>query len=176
MNETQTPPTRTPEPQTPGNQTPETQSIAKQRSLADRILLYSVVGSLLVNLGWLALVSNSNLFGGGGVADLTPKLVKLVKPPIPQKPKPKKPKPPPPPPKQKVVPPKIRPLKPPPPHQLPRPQPAHRVAVATTHNNSSPVLLMAPEMVIAGPYPARTALPLKVCPKAGLEDLSGSTP
>jgi len=103
MNETQTPPTRTPEPQTPGNQTPETQSIAKQRSLADRILLYSVVGSLLVNLGWLALVSNSNLFGGGGVADLTPKLVKLVKPPIPQKPKPKKPKPPPPPPSKPKI-------------------------------------------------------------------------
>ncbi len=150
MNETQTPPTRTPEPQTPGNQTPETQSIAKQRSLADRILLYSVVGSLLVNLGWLALVSNSNLFGGGGVADLTPKLVKLVKPPIPQKPKPKKPKPPPPPPKQKVVPPKIRPLKPPPPHQVPRPQPrqptpVHRMAVATTHNARAVSNVVVPE-------------------------------
>lgn len=151
MNETQTPPTRTPEPQTPDNQTPETQSIAKQRSLADRILLYSVAGSLLVNLGWLAWVSNSNLFGGGGVADLTPKLVKLVKPPIPQKPKPKKVKPPPPPPKQKIIPPKIRPLKPPPPHQVPRPrpqsrpQPLHRMAVATTHNTRAVSNVVVPE-------------------------------
>ena len=75
------------------------------------------------------------------LAELKPQLIKIVKPPIPQKPKPKKKEPPPPPPKQKP-PPKLKPLKqikPPPPRPRPRPQrpqpaPLHRVAVATTHN------------------------------------------
>ena len=151
MNETQTPRTRTPEPQTPEPISPETQSIAKQRSLADRILAYSVIGSVLVNFGWLAWVSNSNLFGGANVAELTPKLLKIVKPPIPQKPKPKKKeKPPPPPPKQHIIPPKIRPLKPPPPHQTPRPRPQrvqpplHRMAVAATTNTHAVSNIVAP--------------------------------
>jgi len=151
MNETQTPPTRTPEPQTPGNQTPETKSIAQQKSLANRVLAYSVIGSLFVNMGWLIWVSNSNLFGGASPAELTPKLLKIVKPPIPQKPKPKKKeKPPPPPPKQKIIPPKVRPLKPPPPHQTPRPrphqpQPLHRMAVATTKNTRAVSAISVPE-------------------------------
>lgn len=146
MNQTQTPTTRTPEPQAPDNQPPEVQSIAKQKSLADRILAYSVIGSLFVNMGWLVWVSNSNLFGGASPAELTPKLVKLVKPPIPQKPKPKKVKPPPPPPKQKIIPPKVRPLKPPPPHQVPRPQqPVHRVAVAVTHNTRAVSTITVPD-------------------------------
>ena len=149
MNETQTPSTRTPEPQTSDSKSPDTISIARQRSLADRILAYSVIGSVLVNFGWLAWVSNSNLFGGANVAELTPKLLKIVKPPIPQKPKPKKKEPPPPPPKQKPPPPRQRPLKPPPPHQTPRPrpqrvQPVHRMRVAATTNTHAVSNIVAP--------------------------------
>ena len=136
MNEIQPPQTQAPEPLAP-----ETESIARQRSFADRILGYSVLGSVLINIGWLAWVSNSDLFGSAAnLADLKPQLIKIVKPPIVQKPKPKKKEPPPPPPKQKP-PPKIKPLKQPP-RPRPRPQPRPRqtptpikqVAVAHTNN------------------------------------------
>lgn len=150
MNETQPPTIRTPESKTPETPAPETQTIAKQKSLADRILAYSVIGSVLVNLGWLAWVSNSDLFGSAtNLADLKPQLIKIVKP-IPQKPKPKKKeKPPPPPPKQKP-PPKVKPLKPPPPHpqprqQRPQPVPLHRVAVATTKSTHAVSTVTVPE-------------------------------
>jgi TonB family protein len=149
MNEIQPPTTRTPEPQIPDARTPETQSLARQKSRQDKIFGYSTVASLVVTFGWLAWVSNSDLFGSAAnLADLKPQLIKIVKPPIPQKPKPKKKeKPPPPPPKQKP-PPKLRPLKPPPPHprpQTPRPAPLHRVAVATTHNTRAVSTITVPE-------------------------------
>ena len=114
--------TPTPETQASDIQSPETRSLAKQRSLADRILAYSVVGSVFINIGWLLWVGNSDLFGGAAsLSDLKPQLIKIVKPPIPQKPKPKKKEPPPPPPKHQPPPPKQRPLKPPPPRPHPTP-------------------------------------------------------
>ena len=148
MNETQPPTLQTPEPQVP--EAPETQSIAKQKSLADRILALCVLGSVVVNLGWLAWVSNSDLFGSAAsLSDLKPQLIKIVKPPIPQKPKPKKKEPPPPPPKQKPPPPKQRPLKPPPPRPHPVPHritpPLHRVQVATTHNTRAVSTITVPQ-------------------------------
>lgn len=142
--------TRQHDPQTPRTQeppTPEMQSLAGQKSRQDRVFGYSVVASLVVTFGWLAWVSNSNLFGGAAPADLKPQLIKIVKPPIPQKPKPKKKEPPPPPPKQKP-PPKVRPLKPPPPHPRParpRPAPLHRVQVATTHNTRAVSPITVPD-------------------------------
>jgi len=148
MNETQPPTLQTPEPQVP--EAPETQSIAKQKSLADRILALCVLGSVVVNLGWLAWVSNSDLFGSAAsLSDLKPQLIKIVKPPIPQKPKPKKKEPPPPPPKQKPPPPKQRLLKPPPPRPHPVPHritpPLHRVQVATTHNTRAVSTITVPQ-------------------------------
>ena len=148
MNETQPPTLQIPEPQVP--EAPETQSIAKQKSLADRILALCVLGSVVVNLGWLAWVSNSDLFGSAAsLSDLKPQLIKIVKPPIPQKPKPKKKEPPPPPPKQKPPPPKQRPLKPPPPRPHPVPHritpPLHRVQVATTHNTRAVSTITVPQ-------------------------------
>ena len=148
MNETQPPTLQTPEPQVP--EAPETQSIAKQKSLADRILALCVLGSVVVNLGWLAWVSNSDLFGSAtSLSVLKPQLIKIVKPPIPQKPKPKKKEPPPPPPKQKPPPPKQRPLKPPPPRTHPVPHritpPLHRVQVATTHNTRAVSTITVPQ-------------------------------
>ena len=184
MNETQPPTTRTPESRTPDAQEPETQSIAKQKSLADRILAYSVIGSVLVNLGWLAWVSNSDLFGSAAnLSDLKPQLIKIVKPPIPQKPKPKKKeKPPPPPPKQKP-PPKVKPLKqikPPPPRPQPRPQPRRpeptpvkQVAVAHTNNVNAPKTFEAPppapnteigKPVESGPAPVAPPTPQPPAP------------
>jgi len=148
MNETQPPTLQTSEPQVP--EAPETQSIAKQKSLADRILALCVLGSVVVNLGWLAWVSNSDLFGSAAsLSDLKPQLIKIVKPPIPQKPKPKKKEPPPPPPKQKPPPPKQRLLKPPPPRPHPVPHritpPLHRVQVATTHNTRAVSTITVPQ-------------------------------
>jgi len=153
MNETQPPTTRIPEAPEPDTQAQETQSLARQKSRQDRIFGYSTVASLVVTFGWLAWVSNSDLFGSAAnLADLKPQLIKIVKPPIPQKPKPKKKeKPPPPPPKQKP-PPKVKPLKQikPPPHPRPRPQrpqpvPLHRVAVATTKSTHATSTFTVPE-------------------------------
>jgi len=143
MNEIQPPTTRIPEAPEPDTQAQETQSLARQKSRQDKIFGYSTVASLVVTFGWLAWVSNSDLFGSAAnLADLKPQLIKIVKPPIPQKPKPKKKeKPPPPPPKQKP-PPKVKPLKQikPPPHPQPRlqpPRPAPPIkAVAVAHTNN----------------------------------------
>ena len=148
MNETQPPIIRTPEDPTPDVLASENQSLGRQKSRQDRIFGYSTLASIAVTFGWLAWVSNSDLFGSAAtLADLKPQLIKIVKPPIPQKPKPKKKEPPPPPPKQKP-PPKIKPLKPPPPHprpQTPRPAPLHRVQVATTHNTHAVSTVTVPE-------------------------------
>jgi len=137
----------------PDAQAPENQSLGKQKSRQDRIFGYSTLASLVVTFGWLAWVSNSDLFGSAAnLSDLTPKLIKIVKPPIPQKPKPKKKEKPPPPPKQKP-PPKLKPLKqikPPPPHPRPRTQPPRpaplvkTVAVAHTNNVNAKPTFEAP--------------------------------
>ena len=180
MNETQPPTLQTSEPQVP--EAPETQSIAKQKSLADRILALCVLGSVVVNLGWLAWVSNSDLFGSAAsLSDLKPQLIKIVKPPIPQKPKPKKKEPPPPPPKQKP-PPKLKPLKQiKPPHPQPRPQPRRpqpiplkTVAVAHTNNKFAKPTFEAPppapnteigKPVESGPAPVSPPTPEPPAPR-----------
>lgn len=98
-----------------------------EKSLSDRILGYAFVGSVVINIVWVVLVSNSNLFGKGGVVNvLHEQRVKTFKP-IPVKPH--KVKPPPPPPKPKIQP-KITPIHP---HTPPQPT-RQRVAVHTTTN------------------------------------------
>jgi len=106
-----------------------------EKSLSDRILGYAFLASVVVNVGWIALVSHSNLFGGGSVLpQLHERPVKIFKP-IPIKPKPKPVKPPPPPPKPKVQP-KIKPLEHVRPHPTPpRPTPTRVINVA--HSNNS---------------------------------------
>ena len=112
------------------------------KPLSKRLLAYSFAASVLINLGWVAWVAHSDIFGSAAtITTLREKPIKVFKP-IPQKlqPKPKEPpKPPPPPPKPSKHPPKIRPIKPikplPPPKVTPpkplpprplppRPQPA----------------------------------------------------
>ena len=81
-----------------------------EKSLSNRILGYAFLASVVVNLGWVALVSHSHLFGkGSSPMMLHEKPIKVFKP-IPVKPKPKMLKPPPPPPKMPKVQPKIKPL------------------------------------------------------------------
>ncbi len=142
MNETRQPD------QQPAAPSPDTLTLARQKSFQDRIFGYSTLASLGITFGLLLWIAHSDLFGSAAnLADLKPQLIKIVKPPIPQKPKPKKKEPPPPPPKQKP-PPKVKPLKPPPPQPRPRPQrptPVHRVAVATTHNTHAVSTVTVPE-------------------------------
>jgi hypothetical protein len=120
-----------------------------EKSLSDRILGYAFVASLVVNIGWIALVSHSNLFGGGSVLPiLHEKPIKVFKP-IPIKHHIKPPKPPPPPPKPPKIPPKIKPLqqhpRPTPPRPRPTPAPvSHSVSVHTTTNTRTTSTVSAP--------------------------------
>ncbi len=151
MNETQLPDPRLDTP--PPEETPE-----QRGTLGGRILGYSFLASVVINLGWLGWVSSSNLFGGKAPLDLHPQVIKMVK--IAQKPKPKPPKkvpPPPPPPKQPPpkplkTPPKVQPrhIKPRP--AAPHPSPTHPVAIARSHNSITP----APSMPSAPPDPGPT--------------------
>ena len=98
-----------------------------ERSLSDRILGIAFLGSIVVNIGWVALVSGSNLFGKGGALPILHEVkIKTFKP-IPVKPKPKPVKPPPPPPKPKIQP-KITPIHPHP--TPPRPKPMRETSSA----------------------------------------------
>jgi len=136
----------------PPPESPEAAGTRARRSLADRILAWSFLASVVVNIAWVALVSHSNLFGGGVVPPTREHPVKVFKP-IPVKPKPKKKElPPPPPPKQhKITPPKplkplIHPPRPTPPRPQPHPQPQlHRMAVATTHSRNAVSTITVPE-------------------------------
>ncbi len=136
----------------PPPESPEAAGTRARRSLADRILAWSFLASVVVNIAWVALVSHSNLFGGGVVPPTKEHPIKVFKP-IPVKPKPKKKElPPPPPPKQrKITPPKplkpiIHPPRPTPPRPQPHPQPPlHRMAVATTHNTQAVSTITVPE-------------------------------
>ncbi len=139
MNETQLPDPKLDAP--PPEETPE-----KRGSVGGRILAYSFLASVVINLGWLGWVSSSNLFGGKAPLDLHPQVIKMVK--IAQKPKPKPPKqkppPPPPPPKQKPppplkTPPKVQPkIRPRPPPPRPRPAaPTHQVNVVRSNRSVS---------------------------------------
>ena len=81
-------------------------------SFSNRILGGAFAASVVINLGWVTLVSHSGLFGAASsITQLHEKQFRVFKP-IPQKPRPRhKDLPPLPPPKQKP-PPKIQPLKP----------------------------------------------------------------
>lgn len=142
MNETQLPDTRLDTP-------PPEDTLEKRSSLGGRILGYSFLASVVINLGWLGWVSSSNLFGGKAPLDLHPQTVKLVK--IAQKPKPKPPKlkppPPPPPPKQKPppplkTPPKVQPKIIKPRAAAPHPSPTHQVHVVHSTRSNSPAPAM----------------------------------
>ena len=88
-------------------------NLTVERRLSDRILAWAFGGSVVVNIVWIALVSHSNLFGGGVIPPMKETAIKVFKrPPPPPK---TKPKPPPPPPKHQ----------PPPPHQKPLPHLTH---------------------------------------------------
>jgi len=173
MNETRQPD------QQPAAPSPDTLTLARQKSFQDRIFGYSTLASLGITFGLLLWIAHSDLFGGAAnLADLKPQLIKIVKPPIPQKPKPKKKEPPPPPPKQKP-PPKVKPLKqikPPPPRPRPTPQPRRpqpptpvkQVAVAHTSNvNAKPTFEAPPpapnteigKPVESGPAPVAPPTP-----------------
>lgn len=135
----------------PPPESPEAAGTRARRSLADRILAWSFLASVVVNIAWVALVSHSNLFGGGVVPPTREHPVKVFKP-IPVKPKPKKKElPPPPPPKQhKIQPPKplkplIHPPRPTPPRPQPHPQPSHQVPVARTNNKNAPPAPFIPD-------------------------------
>ena len=155
MNETQLPDARLDTP--PPDETPE-----KRDSLGGRILGYSFLASVVINLGWLGWVSSSNLFGGKAPLDLHPQVLKMVK--IPQKPKPKppekKPPPPPPPPKQKPppplkTPPKVQPKIIKPHAAAPKPSPTHQVHVVRSTRSTSP----APAMPTGEAQPAAPVNP-----------------
>lgn len=119
-----------------------------EKSLSDRILGYAFVGSVVINIIWVALVSNSNLFGKGGVVNPMHEVRARVYKPIPIKPKPKPVKPPPPPPKQKVQP-KITPI-----HPHTPPQPTHQhVSVRTTTNKRATSTLTAQSSPPSPPGP-----------------------
>ena len=121
-----------------------------EKSLSDRILGYAFVGSVVINIVWVVLVSNSNLFGKGGVVNvLHEQRVKTFKP-IPVKPH--KVKPPPPPPKPKLE--KIKPITHPRPTP-PQPQ-RHQVSVRTATNKHTTSTLTAPP---APPAPATPFTP-----------------
>jgi len=132
----------------PPPESPEAAGTRARRSLADRILAWSFLASVVVNVAWVALVSHSNLFGGGVVPPTREHPVKVFKP-IPVKPKPKKKElPPPPPPRQhKITPPKpLKPIIHPPRPTPPRPAPPlHRMNVATTHNKAAVSPIIVPE-------------------------------
>ncbi len=121
-----------------------------EKSLSDRILGYAFLASVVVNIGWVALVSHSNLFSSGkSPLALHEKPIKVFKP-IPVKPKPKPVKPPPPPPKPPKVQPKITPIHP---HPTP-PQPQrHQVQVHTTTNTHTTSTLASPPVPPAPPGP-----------------------
>ncbi len=134
----------------PPPESPEAAGTRARRSLADRILAWSFLASVVVNIAWVALVSHSNLFGGGAVPALKEHPIKVFHP-IPVKPKPKKKElPPPPPPKQrKITPPKplkpiIHPPRPTPPRPAP-PQPSHQVTVVRTNNKNAPPAPFIPD-------------------------------
>ncbi len=142
MNQTKLPDPRLDTP--PPAETPE-----QRGTLGGRILGYSFLASVVINLGWLGWVSSSDLFGGKAPLDLHPQVIKMVK--IAQKPKPKPPekKPPPPPPPPKQPPPK--PLKTPPKVQpklirpkaaAPRPSPTRAVPTARSNRSVSNVPAM----------------------------------
>ena len=150
MNETQLPDTRLDTP-------PPEDTLEKRSSLGGRILGYSFLASVVINIGWLGWVSSSNLFGGKAPLDLHPEKLKMVR--IAQKPKPKPPKmkppPPPPPPKQKPppplkTPPKVQPKIIKPRAAAPHPSPTHVVAVAHSPRSATP----APSMPSGPPQPA----------------------
>ncbi len=155
MNETQLPDTRLDTP-------PPEDTLEKRSSLGGRILGYSFLASVVINLGWLGWVSSSNLFGGKAPLDLHPEKIKMVK--IAQKPKPKPPKlkppPPPPPPKQKPppplkTPPKVQPKIIKPRAAAPHPSPTHQVHVARSTRSTSP----APAMPTGEAQPAAPVNP-----------------
>lgn len=138
MNANQTSPDLLPPPESP-----EADQARSRRSLADRILAWSFLASIVVNVGWVALVSHSNLFGGGAVPALKEHPIKVFHP-IPVKPKPPKPiKPPPPPPPQRKPPPPIKQIIHPPRPVPPRPQtphpppPVHQMQTVTTTNKNT---------------------------------------
>lgn len=150
------------------NETPVTEDLTNEESfqsrtkientLSNRILGWAFAASVIVNIGWVALVSGSNLFGkGGAVPQLHERPLKVFKP-IPVKPKPKPVKPPPPPPKPKIQP-KITPIHP---HPTP-PQPQrHQVQIHTTTNTHTTSTLSAPPAPPPppGPFvPTYTATP-----------------
>ena len=108
-----------------------------------KLLAWAFAASVVINITFLVLVGNSDVFQHADVLrDLRAQEIKVYKPPIPQKPRPKpkpkikppKPKPPPPKPKQAVKPPpQLKPVV----HHAP-PPPRVRVAVSTGSHVSSP--------------------------------------
>ena len=102
-------------------------SLGVEKSLSDRILAYAFGASVLINIGWMVAVSNSDIFGKGGVIPPPRETqIKVFKRPPPPKPKLKKPPPPPPPPKQQPH------VKPPPLliHHSPPPPPTPHMVVS----------------------------------------------
>ena len=135
-----------------------------EKSLSDRILGYAFVGSVVINIIWVALVSNSNLFGKGGVANVLHERPMKVFKPIPVKPKPKPVKPPPPPPKPKLQ--KIKPIIHPP--RPTPPQPTRRpVSVAHTSNKfakTAPSIPPSPPVNNEKPFVPDLGPPTPVAP------------
>lgn len=103
----------------PPEKLPEATSTRPRKSLSNRLLAYSFLVSVLVNIGWVVWVAHSDIFGGAsGIVATRETKIKVFHP-IAQKRKlkPPRPLPPPPPPKQ---PPHV---KPPPPLRIPRTHP-----------------------------------------------------
>jgi len=123
-------------------------ALRNEKSLSNRILGYSFLASVIVNIGWIAWVSNSNIFGSA--SHLIPQKETKIKVfhPIPQKPKPKPPKPlpPPPPPKQHphVKPPPPLHIARPPRPQPPRPQPVRQTIQVARTTRSTPNQISLP--------------------------------
>lgn len=119
------------------NDQPHDEKLRNEKSFSNRLLRYSFLASVLLNMGWIFWVAHSDIFGSGSFVDtLHPQTIKVVKPiPVRPKPKPPKPLPPPPPPPTPKIQPKIKPLKPivHPPRPVPRPRPIPTRPVVRPH-------------------------------------------
>lgn len=140
------------------------------KASSNRILGYSFLASVLINMGWVAWIAHSSIFGSAvTMTTLHERPIRIFKP-VPVKPRPKPktvtPLPPPPPPKQAKAPPEIKPLRqvlhlraishmPPSPHkQTVRPAPMvsqAQTAPATTPVAARPVSLPRPIAVAQSP-------------------------
>lgn len=85
-----------------------------EKSLSNRILGYSFLASVVINMGWIAWVGHSDIFRSAAtMTNLHPQQFRIYKPiPVPPRPQPAMPLPPPPPPPKPRVQPRIKPLKP----------------------------------------------------------------